>query len=497
MQRITPATVANLFDAPATRRIEQVVASSLPSHTLMQRAGLAVARLAMAIAPHSHLIWIACGPGNNGGDGLEAAAQLQQRGFSPIVTWLGNESCLPPDAHASLHRARAAGVNFATSPTEAFDLAIDALLGIGNSRSPEGVMAEWLQRMNDSTAPLLSVDVPSGLDADTGRWAKGLETRSHRTARATGKARYCLSLLTLKPGLFTAQGRDAAGEVWFDDLGCKTAFDASPIACLSGSPQIQVRTHASHKGSYGDVAVIGGAPGMAGAALLAASAALHGGAGRVLVGLLDPHAGVLDLAQPELMLREPASLDLSTMTVVCGCGGGTAIRALLPRVLSTAARLVIDADALNAIALDPGLQALLEARGRRQRATVLTPHPLEAARLLGIDAVAVQADRLKSARALADRFGSVVVLKGSGTVLAAPQATPSINLTGNARLASAGTGDVLAGMVGAGLAAQLPPQTAAWHAVWHHGDLADQWPSSSPLTASALARADMTPSRTI
>jgi len=495
MQRITPATVANLFDTATTRDIEQVAASLLPPHALMQRAGLAVARLAMAIAPHARSIWIACGPGNNGGDGLEAAVQLQQRGFSPTVTWPGNESRMPPDAHASLHRARAAGVNFATSPPEAFDLAIDALLGIGNSRSPEGVMAEWLQRMNDGAAPLLSVDVPSGLDADTGRWDRGLETPLHRTSGSPGATRYCLSLLTLKPGLFTAQGRDAAGEIWFDDLGCGSALDVSPVACLTGSPQIPVRSHASHKGSYGDVAVIGGAPGMTGAALLAASAALHGGAGRVFVGLLDPHAGALDLAQPELMLRDPASLDLSTMTVVCGCGGGTAVRALLPRVLSTAARLVIDADALNAIALDPGLQALLEARGRRQRATVLTPHPLEAARLLGIDAAAVQADRLGAARALAERFGSVVVLKGSGTVIAAPQTTPSINLTGNARLASAGTGDVLAGMVGANLAARLPPMIAARHAVWRHGNLADQWPSGSPLTASALARADMTPSK--
>jgi len=189
------------------------------------------------------------------------------------------------------------------------------------------------------------------------------------------------------------------------------------------------------------------------------------------------------------MLRDPETLDLSALTVVCGCGGGTAVRALLPRILSTSERVVIDADALNAIALDPGLQTLLAARGRRQRATVLTPHPLEAARLLGIDAASVQRDRLGAACALADRFGSVIVLKGSGTVIAGPGMMPSINLTGNARLASAGTGDVLAGMVGACLASGLAPERAAVQAVWYHGDLADRWPVAAPLTASALARA--------
>jgi len=495
MQRITPALVANLYGVAATRQVEQTAASALPPHTLMQRAGLAVGRLAMAIAPHARTIWIACGPGNNGGDGLEAAAQLQQRGFSLVVTWFGDESRLPPDALASLHRARAAGVPFAAVPPDVFDLSIDALLGIGSGRPPDGVMADWLRQMNNGAAPVLSVDVPSGLDADTGRWATGLESPLHGTSGSAGAPRFCLSLLTLKPGLFTAQGRDAAGEVWFDDLGCGSVFDAPPAACLTGSPARRDRPHASHKGSYGDVVVMGGAPGMVGAALLAASAALHSGAGRVFVGLLDANAGALDLTQPELMLRDPDSLDLATMTVVCGCGGGTAVRTLLPRVLSSALCLVIDADALNAIARDPGLQSSLQARGRRQQATILTPHPLEAARLLGIDTAAVQADRLGSARALAERFGSVVVLKGSGTVIATPGEKSSINLTGNARLAAAGTGDVLAGMVGAGLAAGLPPTSAAWEAVWRHGDLADRWPTHSPLTASALARADIAPAR--
>ncbi|MDQ0034691.1 hydroxyethylthiazole kinase-like uncharacterized protein yjeF [Variovorax boronicumulans] len=482
MHRITPATVADLFDIAATRRIEQAAAAALAPHTLMQRAGLAVARLAMSIAPHARTIWIACGPGNNGGDGFEAAAQLQHRGFMPIVTFVGDENRLPPDAKASLQRARDASVIFAQKPPAEYELAIDALLGIGSTRPPEGVMAEWLREMDAKSQPVLSVDVPSGLNADTG-------ALSGSTGAHANTARFCVTFLTLKPGLFTAHGRDAAGTVWFDDLGCGATAEP-PTARLVGVPKAQARTHASHKGSYGDVAVIGGASGMAGAALLAGSAALHAGAGRVFVGLLDPSAAPVDTAQPELMLRDASALDLSGMTAVCGCGGGTDVRSVLPRVLATAAALVVDADALNAIATDSALQAQLASRARRGRPTVITPHPLEAARLLGCTAGDVQADRLAAARQLASRFGVVAVLKGSGTVIADDSGAPAVlNLTGNARLATAGTGDVLAGMIGAALAAQQPAFEAACEAVWRHGHIADTWPTNAaPLTAGTLAR---------
>ena len=485
MQRITSASVADLFDVAGTRQIEQAAAALLPPHTLMQRAGLALSRLAMAVVPHAGTIWVACGPGNNGGDGLEAAAQLRLRGFAPVVTLAYDEARLPSDAAASLLRAREAGVTFAAAPPAHWDLAVDALLGIGATRPPEGALADWLDRMHTGAAPVLSVDVPSGLDADTGRRARTAATPGY----SRPAPRFCLTLLTLKPGLFTADGRDAAGEVWFDDLGCDPAIAtaAASVARLSGAPAPVVRRHASHKGSYGDVAVIGGAPGMAGAAWMAASAALHGGAGRVFLGLLDPHASEAVGAQPELMLRRPESIDLGAMTVVCGCGGSDAVHAVLPRVIAMSARLVLDADALNAVARDPALQTLLAARQGRQHPTVLTPHPLEAARLLGVDTAAVQSDRLKAANDLAARYGAVVVLKGSGSIIAAPDELPAINLSGNARLATAGTGDVLAGMVGAALARSESPFEAARSAVWRHGDLADRWPAETPLTAGALA----------
>jgi hypothetical protein len=275
---------------------------------------------------------------------------------------------LPPDAKASLQRARDAGVTFASTPPSSYELAVDALLGIGSTRPPEGTMAEWLARMHASAQPVLSVDVPSGLNADTGTLPAGAD-------HAQTSARACITFLTLKPGLFTAQGRDAAGTVWFDDLGCGAFAKDAPAARIAGTPAAQPRTHASHKGSYGDVAVIGGASGMAGAALLAGSAALHAGAGRVFVGLLDPAAAPVDTSQPELMLRDWRSLALPTLVVACGCGGGGEVANVLSRVLREARSLVLDADGLNAVAANPALRGLLQARAAMSLPTVLTPHP--------------------------------------------------------------------------------------------------------------------------
>lgn len=510
LRRVVPGAVWPLHSITATRWLEQARMASLPPHTLMQRAGLSVARLALAVAPHARTIWVACGPGNNGGDGLEAAMHLQRWGKRVVVTWLGSVATAPTDAALSYQRTLDAGVQFAGAPPSYFELCIDALLGIGASssaRAPEGRMAQWMAAMNAGTAPVLAVDVPTGLNADTG----------HAGAQCV-KAQFTLSLLTLKPGLFTAHGRDACGQVWLDDLGHLDDSDDpepvnpcdapiapaaaipgagldSPTAWLAGAPASQPRAHASHKGSYGDVAVIGGAPGMTGAALLAASAALHFGAGRVFVALLDGGAMAVDTQRPELMFRHVDALDFKamaqTMALVCGCGGGDAVRHVLARVLSIAVHAVIDADALNSIANDTQLQALLRARAERQAHTVLTPHPLEAARLLGTTAALVQQDRPTAARQLSERFMCTVVLKGSGSVIAAPGQTLVINPTGNAALATAGTGDVLAGMIGARLAnAQrhgLSGFQSACDAVYLHGKAADDWPARRALTAGVLA----------
>ena len=499
MERITPGQTHPLHSVAATRAMEAVAASALPAHTLMQRAGSATARLALALAPHARCIWIACGGGNNGGNGLEAATRLQQAGKNVCVTWLGAPETTPPDARAAWQRAVAAGVLFDDKPPPlgARDLCIDALLGIGlrsaTPSTPPTALRALLRQLRTSPAGLLAVDLPSGLDADTGQYAAGFAPDAQESMATA--PRHSLSLLTLKPGLFTAQGRDACGSLWRDDLQCG-AFAPAATAQLCGGPQ-QGRSqapHHSHKGDFGDMAVIGGeglqARGMAmtGAAWLAASAALHGGAGRVMVALLDDG---LTLAPPwpELMLRRLDTLDWPQLTAVCGCGGGEAVRAVLPTVLALAARLVLDADGLNAVASDNALAQALHQRARAGQPTVLTPHPLEAARLLHCTTAQVQADRLAAAQALAERYACSVVLKGSGSIIATPGQLPRINPTGNARLATAGTGDVLAGLIGARLAQGLPTHAAASSAVFAHGAAADHWPSDRSLTASALAAA--------
>jgi len=461
-----------LHDVAATRLLEQTSLNSIAEGTLMAMAGEATAKLALALAPHANTFWVACGPGNNGGDGFQAARYLKQWGKNPVISYLaqGKPSA---DAAAARDAAQQAGVQFIDCIPPEFDAGIDALFGIGALRPFNELHAGWIAAMNASAKPLLAVDLPSGLNADT-----GVASALHVCATNT------LSLLTLKPGLFTAHGRDACGAIWFNGLGVAQPETAS--AGLIAMPKPLLRRHSSHKGNFGDVAVIGGAQGMDGAAVLAGSAALHGGAGRVFVCLLAAHSPSFDAHLPELMFRRLEELDLSKTTVVAGCGGGEAIGIHLAAILQTAYRLALDADALNQIAKQSRLQALLAKRDPER--TVITPHPLEAARLLEIRSEAVQSDRLRVAKTLAQRFNCTVVLKGSGTVVAFPGRTPEINVTGNAKLATAGTGDVLAGLVGAHLASGQSAFHAACDAVYQHGHVADVWPHSR-LTASALSHA--------
>lgn len=504
-----------LHDAAASRAVEGAAAAERPAHALMARAGEAVAQLALAVAPHARSVHLCCGPGNNGGDGFVAARWLQAWGKPVSVSFVGAGAPLPPDARWALQAARDAGVAIADGVPGRIeaDLAIDALLGLGLTRELAGAMADAVDRLNASDALRLAVDLPSGLHSDTGAVMGRAVLAAHT-----------LSLLTLKPGLFTAHGRDHAGRVWFDDLGVlaePAALElAGPEAARALSP---LRAHAQHKGSFGDVIVLGGAPGMVGAAVLAARAASAAGAGRVHLGLLAPtDAAWHDVRHPELMARAPEQLllpaTLERATVVCGCGGGPTVRHVLPQVLHHAARLVLDADALNAIAADDAMRQLLRARSARRQATVLTPHPLEAARWLGhpareagrtpasgigdrertapassfAQARDVQADRLQAARTLAEQAACTVLLKGSGTVVATPGAGTSINPTGDARLGSAGSGDVLAGWTGglwSACAGSADAHTVAQAAAWLHGAAVEHAPASGPLRASALIEA--------
>jgi hydroxyethylthiazole kinase-like uncharacterized protein yjeF len=508
-----------LHDSAATRALEAAALAAGAPHALMARAGLACARLALALWPHARRIHVLAGPGNNGGDGLIAALHLQRLGREVEVLHLADPARLPADAADALRQAHAAGLRLHSGwptmpPLNEADLLIDGLLGLGATRTPQGAIAHAIAAANASGRPLLAIDLPSGLHADTGA---RLGTQAIR-ADAT------LGLLTLKPGLFTAEGRDHAGAVWLDRLGCDPAADAAcgpsdtacgPIATACGRidgacawlgsrghappPGFAPRRHAQHKGSFGDVFVVGGAAGMQGAAQLAAGAALAAGAGRVYLSLLGP---LTTGARPELMQHadvwHAGAERLRAATVVCGCGGGTAVAATLPPLLAHAGRLLLDADALNAIAADAALLMALRARGERGAPALLTPHPLEAARLLACSTAAVQADRLAAARALAERCQAVVVLKGSGSVIAAPGWLPWINASGNAALATPGSGDVLAGWIG-GLWAQQPDTGsdtagfAARAATWLHGHAADRQSQGDrvllPLRAADLVEA--------
>ncbi|MBE2242984.1 MAG: NAD(P)H-hydrate dehydratase [Burkholderiaceae bacterium] len=486
-----PRSPLPLHGIAASRAIEQQAQAALPAHTLMRRAGAAVARLALAVAPHAQRVWIAAGPGNNGGDGLEAAIGLIAAGREVRVTLLGDAAAFPPDAADALHRAQAAGVRIGATgspPLARHDLAIDALLGLGASRAPQDRLAATIGELDALACTVLAVDVPSGLHCETGQ----------PLGEVCVRAAHTLALLTLKPGLFTGLGRDFAGAIWFDDLGVAGGMQ-EPAAWLTGADAARAmhapRRHAQHKGNFGDLAVVGGAAGMTGAAVLAARAAHAAGAGRVYVSLLDVEAPQFDIARPELMFRrawwQGERAVIGGATVVCGCGGGDAVREALPRLLSLADRLVLDADALNAIASDEALQTQLAARAARAQATVLTPHPLEAARLAGCSAREVQADRLRAAQTLAERFRCVILLKGSGSIVAAPGRVPHINPTGNASLATAGTGDVLAGWLG-GLWAQHGGSESAFDvaaaAAHAHGAAADA-AAASPLRAADLIEA--------
>ncbi len=489
---------------PAQVRQLEPALQALSSTPLMQSAGLACARLAIAVAPHAQRVWVAAGPGNNGGDGLEAALLLHQWGKEVRVSLVSSDGPGPEDAQAALQRAQQAGVHIQSGvPTEwlaqldAQDLCIDALLGIGASRPLSADLQACVKAMQQSAATVLAIDVPTGLNPQSGQWL-GADSAGSGNLLAV-QADHTLSLIAVQAGLLMGHGRDASGQIWLEDLGYRPSQHTVPaLAWLNAPYTAAPKPHASHKGSHGDVAVIGGegmathGMGMSGAAILAATAALHAGAGRVILSLLSGQAS--DSVPPDVMQREFKRLELEQLNVVCGCGGGTSVQAVLLEVLQRSGSLVLDADGLNALAQDSSMQYALRQRAAHSatQATVITPHPLEAARLLGCNTAQVQNDRIKAAQELAEHFQCCVVLKGSGTVIAAPGQTPRINITGNGRLAIGGTGDVLAGLVGARMAQGQNTLEAAFEAacqaVAQHGQVADTWPPGEALTASRLAQ---------
>lgn len=450
-----------LYPAAAIRAAEAAWHAARPDDVLMEKAGAAAADFAAALADDSGApVLVLAGPGNNGGDAFVTARLLAARGFRVHMVSRVDPARLPPDA-ARTHAAwiAAGGTCLPEIPAgQAYSLVIDGLFGVGLARDVSGAEAQWIGQANALACPRLALDVPSGLDADTGR-VRGAALRADAT----------LSFIGAKPGLLTADGPDHAGEVTVDTLGVD-APESPGFALTRLTPRhhLPPRPRNSHKGLFGRVGIVGGAPGMPGAALIAGRAALAHGAGLVTLGMLDTRVAV-DYGEPRLMFAPPESLvaeKLTALAVGPGLGQATQAHVLLEAALAAPCPLVLDADALNLLAADA---ALADTAARRAAPTLLTPHPGEAARLLGCDIAAVQADRIAAAATLAARFRAHVALKGAGTVVAHPQGRYAINTSGGPHLAQAGSGDRLTGIAAALLAQGMAPGDALEAAVWLHG----------------------------
>lgn len=485
--RSMTAALAPIVELPALRAIEAHHAEA----GLMERAGAAAAAVAMRLAgDRGRPLVVLAGPGNNGGDAFVLARILAAAWYDVRVVFAGSAERLPADGAAAFRTFTAAGCRPTDDLPPAPALVVDGLLGIGITRAPDGRIGELVQWANAQAAPVFALDVPTGLDATTGA--------AHApTLRATHTATF----IALKPGLLTLDGPDHCGELSVHDLGIgdlpDTGHRLAWDALAATLPAVLARRQRNvNKGSFGTLGVIGGAAGMGGALVLAGRAAMRCGAGKVWLGFLMPEPPPFDAALPELMLRHANRVleaEPDALVVGPGLGTGDAARALLRRAIAAAVPLVLDADALNLIARDP---ALAQAIRTRSAPTLATPHPGEAARLLGTSVAGIQCDRLAAARALSQRLGASVVLKGAGSILAYPDGSFDINASGGPALASAGSGDVLSGMLGAFLAQALDARSALRYAVCLHGAAADHLVAAGdgPLgvTASELPDAART-----
>ncbi len=445
------------------------VSSGTP--TLMERAGLAAAEAARnMLGDQGRRVLVVAGPGNNGGDAFEAATHLKKWFLQVDVAFFGDTGKLPADAARACRKWRDAGGGLLKRfPVDGirngYDLIVDGLFGIGLKRPLEGRFAEAVESINQAGRPVLALDVASGINSDTGA-VMGCAVHASRT----------VTFIALKPGLATLDGPDYCGEVSVETLG----INAEGLLPAKGHlldenilrHALHPRPKSFHKGNAGDVAILGGAPGMIGAALLAGRAALLCGAGRVYVGLMDDAAPRVDLERPELMLRSAQDLQLAGAVTAAGPGMGRddIARAMLATAIQAEGVLILDADALNLISANAALGKAVTARAS---ATLLTPHPAEAGRLLATTTRAVQADRIAAAIGIARRFRAAVALKGNGTVVAAPDGRWWINSNGHPGMASAGMGDVLTGMAASLVSQGADPVTGLCAAVWLHGAAGD------------------------
>lgn len=466
-----PPLPGALYRAELVRALDRfaIEQCAIPGITLMERAGTRAFQLLRERWPDARRVAVLCGVGNNGGDGYVVARLARQAGLDVVVETVGDATRLTGDARTAAEAARSAGVSIRAFELGALppgDLSVDALLGTGLDRPVSGEYRAAIAAMNASTTPVFAVDIPSGLDADTGA-VMGVAVEADATVTFIG----------LKQGMFTGDGPDHCGEILFSDLDVPaavyTAVAPSATRLRRMNPWPTPRRRASHKGHYGHVLVIGGELGYAGAARMAAEAAGRVGAGLLSVATRVAHAHALGAGRPEIMchgVEEPADLGplLARANVIAvGPGMGQspwAVR-LLSRALDLDRPMVLDADALNLLAADP----------IRKASWVLTPHPGEAGRLLGCHTAEVQADRFSAVKALQRRYGGVCVLKGAGTVIADGSGRVAVCDRGNPGMASGGMGDLLTGVIAGFLAQGLGLFDAACLGVYVHasaGDLA-------------------------
>lgn len=465
-----------IHTAAQVRELDRHVIETLhvPGYTLMTRAGAAAFSVMQRGWPTARRVLVICGPGNNGGDGYVLARLARTSGLDVAVTTIADSARLKGDAGRAYDDfVESGGVVEAWDERllDGAEIVIDAMFGTGLTRRLDSPLISIMEAVNARARAVLALDVPSGLHSDTGA-VLGAAVRAHRTVTFIG----------LKLGFYVGAGPDHVGTLVFDDLQIRRdALAHVPATALRLSEDeigrvLPPRLRTAHKGQNGDVLVVGGGVGMAGAARLAGEAALRSGAGRVTVATRPENVGAIVAARPELMCRGVASAAelgalierADVLAVGPGLGQDEWSQAMLEAALKSERRAVFDADALN-------LLARQGASASPKAPRVLTPHPGEAGRLLGKTTEQVQSDRIGAASAIAARFDSIVVLKGAASVVVSPGALPSICDRGNPGMASPGMGDVLTGVV-AGVMAQAQDTAAAVRvAVLAHamaGDLA-------------------------
>lgn len=465
-----------LYTAEQVRGIDYTAIHELgiAGYELMCRAGAAVVANARQHYPSAENWLVMCGAGNNGGDGYVVARLAKRAGIRVAVCSLVDPGKLKGDAARAYKdwvETGGAISQWPERPGSSRDLVFDALLGTGIDREVGGRFGDAIAWVNGLDCPVVAIDIASGINADTGR-VMGCAVRADRSVTFVGRKR----------GMYTADGPDHCGPVEFDDLGVPHQA-ADPFSAAAGvllddvwlKNLIRPRPRNSHKGSFGHVFAMGGIKGMSGAIRLCGEAALRSGAGLVTLGTDPAHGELLNLNRPELMIRTIDAdnnwiADLGRNVVIAlgpGLGSSAWSELLFHECMANKAAMVIDADGLN----------LLSRHSQRSRLPadnrVLTPHPGEASRLLGCTISDVQQDRVGAALELASRFGASVVLKGCGTVVADQAGRYAICRMGNPGMATAGSGDVLTGIIAALLAQGLNCYDAACAGVTVHAMAGD------------------------